>query len=202
MTFCQNLANICLHEYARWDDGAGKEDKGKIDGAPKDYYLFVKDYWLSIGNSKLDGKTVEHGIKPAWSSAFVAYCVGKAGAGGKFIYKEAHCHYISAAMKEAQHGKGFAYAARRYEQYKPKIGDIICAGREYASSFTYDQAATSYQNDGFYPSHGDIVVAVEADKVRVIGGNVNERGQVGLEGGIVRDFAGRRGQERPKSGVF
>lgn len=172
--FCERLAEICRAEYGRWDDGRGRETQGTDQaGIAKDYYLFVRDYWRSIGINHLDGRTIEDGIRPAWSSAFVSYCVRKAGASAQFKYSQAHCHYIAAAMAANQDAAStYGYRARRYETYKPKVGDIICGGREYAKTYTYDQAKLIYTADSFYPSHGDIVVAMTDDQATVIGGNI------------------------------
>lgn len=81
--FTYKLVDACRNEFARWDDGAGRETWGKPQHS-KDYYLFVKDYWESIGNNRLDGRTVVGGIRPARSSAFVSFCMKKAGRGGGF----------------------------------------------------------------------------------------------------------------------
>lgn len=170
--FTDKLQNICLEEYQRWDNGAGRETWGRPQHA-KDYYLFVKEYWQSIGNNSLDGRTVVKNTRPAWSSAFVSHCVKKAGAGSKFKYTEAHCHYVAKAMAAADGAGGnYGYIARRTNAYKPKVGDIVVAGREYAKRYDYDQAKLIYEADSFYPSHGDIVVEVFNDKIYVIGGNV------------------------------
>jgi len=167
-TFTDKLASVCKAEYARWDNGAGRETQPKFSA-------FVKEYWVSIGNNNLDGRIVVGGIRPAWSSAFVSFCVRKAGAGNKFRYGEAHCHYIDRAMKAADNNNdGYGYLARRTNQYKPKVGDIICAGREYAKRYNYDQAKLVYEADSFYPSHGDMVIEVQPERVKVIGGNVHD----------------------------
>jgi hypothetical protein len=165
--FTQKLASLWQGEYARWDNGRGREAQQK-------YSTFVKQYWVSIGINNLDGRTVQGGIRPAWSSAFVSFCVRHAGAAGKFRYGKAHCHYIDKAMKAADNNReGYGYIARKPSQYKPKVGDIICAGREYAKRYDYDKARLIYLADSFYPSHGDIVVAVQPSRVKVIGGNIN-----------------------------
>ncbi|HYE27657.1 MAG TPA: DUF2272 domain-containing protein [Allosphingosinicella sp.] len=174
--FTAKLAQICLDEYSRWDNGAGRENQGTNDKPPakRDYYLFVKEYWVSIGNMKLDGKTIVKGIRPPWSSAFVSFCVRKAEAGNRFNYAEAHCHYIAPAMAAADSGSGdYGYIAMRPKQYKPSVGDIVCSGREYAERYDYDQAKLIYEADSFYPSHGDIVVEITGTHAIVIGGNVN-----------------------------
>ncbi|HYI47791.1 MAG TPA: DUF2272 domain-containing protein [Allosphingosinicella sp.] len=174
--FTQALANICLAEFARWDNGAGKETQGRNQtGIAKDFYLFVKEYWVSIGINNLTGRTIQGGIRPAWSSAFVSFCERKAGAGARFKYTQAHCHYIAEAMKAAAgQNPNYGYVAKRANAHKPQIGDIVCAGREYAKRYTYEQAELIYQADSFYPSHGDIVVDVTATHAIVIGGNVND----------------------------
>lgn len=174
--FSLDLAAVCLAEYARWDNGVGRETHGTDQpGINKDYYLFVKEYWVSIGITHLTGRTVQDGIRPAWSSAFVSYCVRKAGGGNRFKYTQAHCHYIDAAMDAVGSDVGtYGYVAERSATYRPHVGDIICAGREYAKRYTYDQAKMIYQADSFYPSHGDIVVEVTATHAITIGGNINQ----------------------------
>ncbi|QNO26086.1 DUF2272 domain-containing protein [Sphingopyxis sp. OPL5] len=172
--FTDKLAQICLAEYARWDNGAGRETQGTDDpGIAKDYYLFVEEYWKSININNLTGRTVQGGIRPAWSSAFVSFCIRKAGAGTKFKYSQAHCHYIDAAMKaSAGANAGYGYRAMKPAAYTPKVGDIICGGREYAKTYDYDQAKMIYQADSFYPSHGDIVIEVTTTHAITIGGNI------------------------------
>ena len=172
--FTRQLVDACKHEYARWDNGQGRETWGAPQHS-KNYYLFVKDYWKSIGINHLDGRTVQGGIRPAWSSAFVSFINKTAGAGTRFHYTQAHCHYINRAMKAANGAASdFAYIARKPENYKPKAGDIVCAGREYAKGYGYDQAAITYGADSFYPSQGDIVVDVTDTHAHVMGGNVND----------------------------
>lgn len=172
--FETDLANVCLAEYARWDNGAGRETEGTDRGAAKDYYLFVKEYWVSIGINNLTGRTIQGGIRPAWSSAFVSYCIKKAGGGTRFRYSQAHCHYIAKAMDAAKNaGSTYGYVAKRSNTYQPKVGDIVCGGREYAKRFDYDKAELIYEADSFYPSHGDIVVDLTPTHAIVIGGNIN-----------------------------
>lgn len=171
--FVNDLVDICRDEYARWDNGAGRETWGKPQHS-KDYYKFVNDYWRSIGKNRLDRRTIVRNIRPAWSSAFVSYCVKKAGAGTRFHYTEAHCHYVEKAMNAtAGAGGNFGYKARKSDAYKPNVGDIVCGGREYASGYDYDEAELVYEADSFYPSHGDIVVAITEAHVEVIGGNIS-----------------------------
>lgn len=164
--FTDKLRLSCLAEWDRFEKGTKTETQDP-------QFKFVGEYWQSIGKN-LDGKTVIEGKRPAWSSAFVSFVVRTAGAGNRFRYAEAHCHYVKNAMDFADSGVGnYGYRARKFDEYRPKVGDIIVAGREYAKQYTYAQAKLIYEADGFYPSHGDVVVAVSADKVTTMGGNVS-----------------------------
>jgi hypothetical protein len=166
MAYIGSLVDVCENEYQRFNNGSGEEQSSPYSG-------FVGEYWQSIGIN-LDGSSVVSGIRPAWSAAFISYCVRQAGGGANFKYSEAHCHYVNASMNASDGGAVHIYHARRAENYQPKVGDIICAGREYAKQYTYDIAKMQYIADSFYPSHADIVTAVLDNSVSVVGGNVND----------------------------
>jgi hypothetical protein len=164
--FTNALVRICNEELARFDGGARRETDDP-------QFRFVGEYWASIGK-ELNGRTVVHGKRPAWSAAFISFVVRKAGAGDRFFYAEAHCHYTNKAMLLADGtNNGHGYVAHRPPTYAPKVGDIIVAGREYARAFDYDQARLIYLADSFYPSHGDVVVARSPGRIETIGGNVS-----------------------------
>ena len=173
LDFTDRLRDTCNAEFALWDNGAGRETWGQPQHS-KDYYLFVKKYWVSIGNNNLDGRTTNaQGIRPAWSSAFVSFCVREAEAGNSFKYSEAHCHYTARAMNATQgNDPTSAYLARHSDDRKPQVGDIVVSGREYAASYDFETAAMIYEADSFYPSHGDIVVKVDNSYAHTIGGNI------------------------------
>lgn len=199
--FTDQLVAVCKGEYARWDNGQGRESWGRPQHA-KDYYLFVKDYWKAVGNNNLDGRKVVGNIRPAWSSAFVSFCMKTAGAGSKFFYTEAHCHYVHKAMEQASGAiNGYGYAARKTSAYKPKPGDVIVGGREYAQSFDYAKAELIYEADSFYPSHGDIILELTPNYVLTVGGNVNDSvGQKRLKltsQGYLHDRVNSSGREIP-----
>ena len=164
--FPSRFADCAVNELERWKNGAGKETK-------KPYSDYVGEYWKSIGIDHLDGATIQDGIRPAWSSAFVSFCARRAQAGTGFKYTQAHCHYVKAAMDAADGLSPFGFIARRFEDYPPKVGDIVVGGREYASAYTFDQAKLAYLADTFYPSHGDIVTGVSTKHLVAIGGNVS-----------------------------
>lgn len=164
--FTTTLRDVCLEELTRF--GNGKEYNDPFSG-------YVREYWRAIGINHLSGKTSVGGIRPAWSAAFVSFCVKKAGAGNRFKYTQAHCHYIAKAMDAAEDPQSsFGYVARRPEGYRPKPGDIVCAGRLYAKQYTYDTARMQYMADSFYPSHGDIIVETSDKYADAVGGNLSD----------------------------
>lgn len=91
--------------------------------------------------------------------------------------------------------------ARRTDKYKPKIGDVVCAGREYAAGYDYDQAKLVYEADSFYPSHGDIVVSISGDYIESIGGDISnnvDAKKIRLtDTGYLRNRINRSGKEIP-----
>ena len=159
----------------------------------------IGDYWREIGIAR-DGRTSVSFKKkpngsllldangqpipkpggnnnPPWSAAFISFVAKEAGAGAKFHYKGYHSHYILKALKAAAATSTTApWIARRVETYKPKLGDLVAGGRDWAKNATFDTAEsivdTSVAPD-FFPSHTDFVVEVSATRVVTVGGNVS-----------------------------
>lgn len=169
--FTQKLSEACLAEHARFTKSNGKQGSETDDP----YVGFVGEYWKSI-NLNLDGLSVDdNGDRIPWSAAFVSFVVRKAGAGDKFLYADAHHHYIRQALLAAEDGvAGTAYVAKKFEGYVPVVGDIVAKGRGSAKNFTWDKAlAKARKNkDRNYISHCDVVVEVGDKFIRTIGGNV------------------------------
>ncbi|TCT08830.1 uncharacterized protein DUF2272 [Tepidamorphus gemmatus] len=164
--FTSRLRQACLDELTRFANGKEYNDP---------FAAYVGEYWKAIGINHLDGKTTVGGIRPAWSAAFVSFCVKTAGAGDRFMYTQAHCHYVARAMDAAEKASSsFGYVARRPESYTPRVGDIVCAGRLYAKQYTYDMARMQYVADSFYPSHGDIIVDISDGHAAAVGGNLSD----------------------------
>lgn len=188
--FTDNLVVECNKELETFEFGKLKEDDANV-------YERVGMYWKSIGIDDIDGRTKVkdnkgHYYNPAWSSAFVSYMARKAGAGTAFKYTQAHCHYIE-YFRKATGAANPAYIAVEPYSQRPQVGDIICAGREYAQMYTFKQAELAYKADGFYPSHGDIVIAVNVEQghILTVGGNVdnsvNQKRVLISEGGFLID---------------
>jgi len=104
----------------------------------------------------------------AWSAAFISYVMRMAGAGDRFLYDDVHATYIDQAARAALGREPVRAAlAMRPERYAPRLGDLICAGRNEASALRFDDLPA-----GTFPSHCALVVAIDPGAVRVVGGNV------------------------------
>ena len=101
----------------------------------------------------------------AWSAAFISYVMRIAGAADGFPYSAAHSDYIAAAVA----GRTPLLAAHAPAEYSPRPGDLICLGREWASSVSLQNLPATG-----YPAHCDIVVASAPGMLSVIGGNVDD----------------------------
>jgi hypothetical protein len=100
----------------------------------------------------------------AWSAAFIDYVMRMAGAGRRFPYSPTHSDYINAARQNA--GSSLVISAQAPESYAPQRGDLICMWRG-NRPIRYADLPT-----GRFPGHCDMVVAIRAGSLDVIGGNV------------------------------
>jgi hypothetical protein len=107
----------------------------------------------------------------AWSAAFISYIMRIAGAGPDFPYSPNHAKYIDYAWNAA-HGTipNPLLLAENPTTYAPVPGDLICAGRDRASTITY----AALPSHGFFPAHCAIVVKQVPSMLSVIGGNVDD----------------------------
>lgn len=107
----------------------------------------------------------------AWSAAFISYVMRMAGAGPGFPYAPDHARYIDDAW-HAAHGqvRHPLLLAERPEDYAPRLGDLICAGRDRAAQMRY----RDLPSNGFFPAHCAIVAGGGPGVLDVIGGNVDD----------------------------
>jgi hypothetical protein len=146
--------------------------KGQAKETDDPQFLRVGDYWRVVGSANNGRTTGSDGKRPAWSAAFVSFVLREAGAAARFPAAPGHFKYFQHFVDNP--GRGL-YEARLVADVTPKPGDILHYGREHAANFDFEAARRATADDGFYPSHGDIVVAVDLDakKVTTIGGNVS-----------------------------
>lgn len=104
----------------------------------------------------------------AWSAAFIDYMMRMAGAGNRFLYSPTHADYINASVQRATGvNPGLVTVAERPESYVPRRGDLICYSRT-SRPLRFDDLPSAR-----FPGHCDIVTAVNAGSLDVIGGNVD-----------------------------
>ena len=157
----KNIVTIALQEWNRWNKGNTKENSTSMRNVPS-------EYWNSTpGGSNIISKN-NWWSNYAWSAAFICYVVRKAGAGNAFKYSSYHTTYTYYAKQNRINGVSNTFKAYRVSEKKPDLGDIIVQN--------YDRSNRNY--DSVQPNisgaHGDIVVEVSSDHVKVIGGNVGE----------------------------
>ena len=167
--FTDKVASQCLTEFARFNNGKGKETKDPFAG-------FVGEYWsFGLNNHNIDGRTTfedSNGkpFRPAWSAAFICFIMRKSGAGDAFFYDEGHIQYVVKAIRDAKvAGTTAKFLGRNPKTQVPKVGDLINAGRAEAKSVTFANVLSKYgtkpvPNGNFLPSHSDIVIAVDVDE--------------------------------------
>jgi hypothetical protein len=177
--FTDKVAAQCRTELARFNNGQGTETKDP-------FFKFVGEYWsFGVNNPNIDGRTTFQDangapFRPAWSAAFISFIMRKSGAGNEFFYHEGHIHYVVKAIRDANSGAPAKFLGRDPTVHKPKVGDIINAGRGAAKNVTFSKVLSKYgnaavPNGNFLPSHSDIVISVDAanKKLKTVGGNVD-----------------------------
>ena len=152
------LVAEAVRQWERFKFGQGKET---VDP----FFKLIGEMWAEL---KLphDGRD-----DIPWSAAAISYMVRRAAAHHagykKFKFAASHSKYIHAAINQAGQADAPFHGVRLFE-CKPQLGDLVARSRE--GAITFEQAATA---DAF-KSHTDIIVAVHADAVYAIGGNVSD----------------------------
>jgi hypothetical protein len=115
-------------------------------------------YWYAVTRQPIVGEQGE--LRP-WSAAFVSWLARGAGyTRDAFPSTVLHWDYIDASLA----GRG-AFAVRDPLIHPPRVGDLVCAPRGFRADFTTLRRG---------PYHCDLVVAVRAEALDTIGGNVGD----------------------------
>ncbi|HEY1504837.1 MAG TPA: DUF2272 domain-containing protein [Stellaceae bacterium] len=155
--------------------GAPEPAVAKPERAPGLWERVGEYWWLGLGGrgreARWTGKHDENGHafpaiddeRYAWSAAFISYVMRIAGAGDRFPYAANHAGYVNAAAS----GHSPILRAHAPQSYTPKLGDLLCFGREWASGLRFSDLPMG----GFWPGHCAIAVARQDNVLSVVGGN-------------------------------
>jgi hypothetical protein len=147
----------------------------KPERAPGLWERVGEYWWLGLNGATREahwtGKHDENGRvfsalddeRYAWSAAFISYVMRIAGAGDRFPYSANHATYVNAAAS----GTSPILRAHPPESYAPKLGDLLCFGRESAAGLRFSDLPTRY----LWPGHCAMVVAQQPGALAVVGGN-------------------------------
>ncbi|TPM03530.1 MULTISPECIES: DUF2272 domain-containing protein [unclassified Mesorhizobium] len=165
--FVERVVATCNTEWEffgrqEYDIGGSIVRIGNKEGQ-QPYSNRIGTYWLEgTSTHGIDGQTFEM----PWSAAFVSWVMKTAGAGDRFRYSTQHSVYISQAIRDCLSRRDAAgFWAQRLNEYRPKIGDIVCWSRE--AGVDYDN-----QKGGNYKGHSDVIVSIGDGIAWIIGGNV------------------------------
>ncbi len=163
-------------------DDAPADPDAKAERKPGFWQRVGLYWWLGMDESNpTSGWTGEHDASGnifaaeddgdyAWSAAFISFVMRMAGAGPAFPYSESHSVYIDAAIAETQDHLGqYGIQAEPPDAYAPAVGDLICYGRNGASTLTYAELPA-----GRFTGHCGLVVDRQPGQISIVGGNVQD----------------------------
>lgn len=153
-SFKNKVAQLAKDELKAWSNGTTKEGNAIT-------LQRLRDYWKQ--GAKVNASDSYY-INNAWSGAFISYIMRKAGAGDQFPYNALHANYINKA-KENRKNKIKTFQAFRKNEVPVNVGDLICYPRT---------TGITYESNGTYFAHCDIVTDVTPGKAIAIGGNVSD----------------------------
>jgi hypothetical protein len=174
MTITAKLIETTQAEWERWGFSARPlHGRPTIGGTERQtpFVAFVNDYWRTVDQPNWNGNT-----RKPWSAAFISYCFKKAGAGAGFPYSAGHAGYCSAIVRHPARYPGLAFSDPQGTALD--VGDLILAARSgdgcARPPASHAAARTALAAGEWFCSHADIVIAVRAGEVDVIGGNVSD----------------------------
>lgn len=177
---------IALREWRLWGSGLNNnpdyvQRAATMPEREQGLWQRVGEYWWEGLNSNNpdSGWTGKHDAQGkvfavavngnyAWSAAFISYVMRIAGAGPHFPYAADHAYYINYAARPYRAGK--LLIAQNPATYAPRLGDLVCFARGWASHLRYVDLPTA----NYFPSHCDIVTGRQSGVLSVVGGNVDD----------------------------
>ena len=194
----RRIVEICRAEHEYFNHGQARE-------ADDPQYLRVGDYWKTVGSPN-NGRTINYAGnngRPGPRPSSLLSC-RRPGREDRFPYAAGHCIYFQYFVDRTG---PLLYEAVLVTDFVPQPGDILHHGRDTAEHYDFTAARGHFGDDGWYPSHSDIVVSVDlqAKQVKTIGGNVsdsvNEKTYIVDDNGFLKDRE-KDGQTYPWIGML
>jgi hypothetical protein len=125
----------------------------------------INQYWRAVGKHRLAGND----CKEPWSAAFISWVMQAAGVPENlFPPASTHRFYLNHFLANA-HNPYAALIPHTIQEYKPKLGDLICAKRGKGTPTEVIKTLPDSLNSKL---HCDIVVETKGHTLQAIGGNV------------------------------
>ena len=180
----EDAVAIALREWRLFGSLTGDQPEAtqKPERVPGLWERVGEYWWLGLGGvsreARWTGKHDENGRvfaasddeRYAWSAAFVSYVMRIAGAGERFPYAPNHATYVNAAAS----GTSPILRAHAPQTYAPKLGDLLCFGRDRVAAVCQLQLICRTAVATFWPGHCAIVVAQRPGALDVVGGNEDD----------------------------
>lgn len=126
-------------------------------------------YWYAVSRHPIIGPDGE--LRP-WSAAFIAWLAAGAGyTPQEFPRTVLHWDYIERFLANGPDPTS-GFVAHDPQLHAPHVGDLVCNARNDARRPDFTAQAESFATLQRGPYHCDLVVALRADHIEVIGGNV------------------------------
>lgn len=160
-SFVKRLVRIAKDEASKWN--AITELSAKASNYLIDYWKAVR---INFSPAQMQNSSVQSNYP--WSSAFISYLFYKAGAKDQFPYASSHSGYFQKA-KANRNNKNAPLRGFRITEYAPKVGDLVVYTRE---------DGKGYDSNGYFASHGELVIESGKNYIKAVGGNVSNKVKV------------------------
>ena len=157
-SFEKRLIRIAKGEETKWKAITELSEKASS---------ILLDYWKAAGFNFSASQMQNSAFQSSqpWSSAFISWLFYKAGAKDQFPYASSHSGYFQKA-KANRDNKNAPLRGFRVNEYAPKVGDLVVYTRE---------AGKGYDTNGFFASHGELVIETGKNYIKAVGGNVSNK---------------------------
>lgn len=160
-SFKKRLIRIAKGEAEKWKTITELSEKASA---------YLVEYWKTVrvnfSVSQMQNPSVQSSYP--WSSAFISWLFYQAGAKNQFPYSSGHSGYFQKA-KANRNNQNAPLRGFRVSEYAPKIGDLVVFTRE---------SGKGYDTNGYFASHGELVIETGKNYIKAIGGNVSNKVKV------------------------